>query len=259
LPEISANGYAMREAAVISASKYIKDRDVIIVGQGLPVLAALFAKKSHAKHCVIMHEYGVVDMDPPHAVELAHPLLAETATYLCDMLDALTSLLYRVNCAFLGAAQIDRYGNINTTTIGDYLKPKTRISGSGGANDIGSIAPKFVVVMDKQSASKFPERVDYITTPGFFRGSRSQRKKIGLPGKGPDAVFTDLGVYRFSTRTGEMYLSSLQPGATIEQVRERTGWDIRTAKSVERLKPPSTEELTLLRRIDPRWVYLRGN
>ena len=163
-----------------------------------------------------------------------------------------------MDCANLGAAQIDRYGNVNTTSIGNYFKPRIRISGSGGANDIGSLASKFVIVMDKQNASKFPETVDYNTTPGFLRGAGRERQRIGLPGKGPEAVFTNLGIYRFSGRTGEMYLSSLQPGATIEQVQESTGWKIRTRKSVERLKPPSTQELTLLRGIDPRGVYLRG-
>ncbi len=258
MPEEAGIRATAREAAVITAAKSIRDGDVVIVGQGLPVLAALFAKKSHARGSVIMQEYGVVDADPPYAVELAHPLLAETATYLCDMLDALTSLLYRVDCAMLGAAQIDRYGNVNTTAIGDYFRPKVRISGSGGANDIGSLARRFVVVMDKQNPSKFPERVDYNTTPGFFRGSRSERGRLGLPGKGPEAVFTDLGVYRFSARTGEMYLSSLQPGATIEQVRQQTGWKMKTAEVVGRLSRPSPEEVSLLRQIDPRGVYLRG-
>ncbi len=258
MPEDAGGGFAPREAAVVAASKTIKGGDVLIVGQGLPVLAALFAKKSHAKDCVVMHEYGVVDTDPPYAVELAHPLLAETATYLCDMLDALTTLLYRVDRAILGAAQIDRYGNVNTTAIGDYFDPKVRISGSGGANDIGSIASKFVVIMDKQNPSKFPERVDYNTTPGYFRGSRSERERLGLPGKGPEAVFTDLGVYRFSERTGEMYLSALQPRATIKQVREQTGWPIKTARTVPRLLGPSAEEISLLRQLDPRGVYLRG-
>ncbi len=258
MPENGGSGATAREAAVISAAKSIRDGDVVIVGQGLPVLAALFAKKSHAKGSVIMQEYGVVDTDPPYAVELAHPLLAETAIYLCDMLDALTSLLYRVDCAMLGAAQIDRYGNVNTTAIGDYFNPKIRISGSGGANDIGSLALKSVIILDKQNPSKFPERVDYNTTPGFFRGSRSERERLGLPGRGPEAVFTDLGVYRFSARTGEMYLSSLQPGVTIEQVRRQTGWEMKTAKAVGHLSKPSAEEVSLLRQIDPRGVYLRG-
>ena len=258
MPEDVSNAPTAREAAVIAAAKTIKDGEVVIVGQGLPVLAALFAKKTHAKSSVIMQEYGVVDTNPPYAVELAHPLLAETATYLCDMLEALTSLLFRVDSAMLGAAQIDRYGNVNTTAIGDYFSPTVRISGSGGANDIGSIAPKFVVIMDKQSPSKFPEKVDYDTTPGFFRGSRRERERLGLPGKGPDTVFTDLGVYRFSKRTGEMFLEALQPGATVEEVRRQTGWEMKTASNVEPLSKPSHREILMLRQLDPRGVYLRG-
>jgi glutaconate CoA-transferase, subunit B len=172
------------------------------------------------------------------------------------MMEALTVLLYHVDAGFLGAAQVDRFGNVNTTTIGDYYKPKVRISGSGGANDIGCLAPKFFVIMDKQNASKLPESVDYVTTPGFFRGSRDQRTKLGIPGGGPEVVVTDLGVYRFSRKTGEMYLSALQPGVTVEEVREKTGWKIKTAKKLERLPPPSPEELSLLRSLDPRKVYL---
>lgn len=241
---------------MITASRMIKDGDVNIVGQGLPVLAALFAKKNHAPNCVIMQEYGVVDLDPPYAVELAHPLLAETASYLCDMMEALTTLLYRVDCAFLGAAQIDRYGNVNTTTIGDYFSPEVRISGSGGANDIGSMASKFVVLMDRQSKAKFPETVDYDTTPGYFEGSRRERERLGLPGKGPVAVVTDLGVYGFLPRTGEMYLRALAPGATVEQVMDNTGWRIKTANRVSREDPPTEKEVRLLRSLDPRRVYL---
>ncbi len=257
MPEVSGGGFSSREAAVISAAKFIRDGDVVMVGQGLPVLAALFAKRRHAGKCVIMHEYGVVDMDPPRAVELAHPLLAETATYLCDMLDALTALLYRVDYAFLGAAQVDRYGNVNTTAIGDYFKPKVRISGSGGANDIGCIASKSVIIMDGQDRSKFPEAVDYNTTPGYFKGSREERAKLGLPGGGPEAVVTDLGIYRFTPKTGEMYLSALQPGATVDEAKERTGWKLKTANRVARVAPPTPEETRLLRSLDPRRVYLR--
>jgi len=206
---------------------------------------------------VIMHEYGVVDMNPPRAVELAHPLLAETATYLCDMLDALTSLLHRVDCAFLGAAQVDKFGNVNTTTIGDYFKPKVRISGSGGANDIGSIAQKSVIIMDNQDKSKFPVKVDYNTTPGYLNGSRKERKKLGLPGNGPEAVVTDVGIFRFAPLTGEMYLSALQPGASVEEAMEKTGWKLKVARGVTNLKPPTEEETYLLRSLDPRRVYLR--
>ncbi len=257
MSEGTGHGFSRREAAVIAASRFIKDGDVVLVGQGLPVLAALFAKKHHARDCVIMHEYGVVDLDPPRAVELAHPLLAETATYLCDMVDALTSLLSRADCAFLGAAQVDRYGNINTTTIGDYFRPRVRISGSGGANDIGSLVSKSVIIMDGQDSAKLPEKVDYNTTPGYFWGSRRERDRLGLPGRGPEAMVTDVGVYRFAPRTGEMYLAGLQPGASIEEAREKTGWELRVAKGAARVKPPTPEETRLLRSLDPRRIYIR--
>lgn len=246
-----------REAAIIAASRLIADRDVVFVGQGLPVIAALFAKRDHAPNCVVMHEYGVVDTDPPIAVELAHPLFAEKATYLCDMIDALASLIYHINVAFLGAAQIDRYGNVNTTTVGDYFNPTYRISGSGGANDIGSLAPNLVLVMDNQRASKFPESVDYRTTPGYFGGSRKRRSELNLPGSGPSAVVTDLGVYKFERKTGEMYLESLQPGVTVDEVRENTSWKIKVAKRLGVQPEPKEEEVLRLRELDPRRVYLR--
>lgn len=247
--------FSRREAAVVKAAEFVHDGDSVIVGQGLPVLAALFAKRNHAKSSVIINEYGVVDTDPPIAVELAHPLLAEAALHLCDMVDALGVLMRHIDVAMLGSAQVDRFGNLNTTSVGDYARPKARISGSGGANDIGSLAKKFVVVMDRQTRAKFPETVDYVTTPGFFHGGPKERERHLLPGGGPVAVITDLGVYRFTPR-GEMYLHSLQPGVSIDEVVSNTAWKIRTAGKVRTATPPSAEQLRLLRSLDPRKVYL---
>ncbi|MGI0081053.1 MAG: CoA-transferase subunit beta, partial [Nitrososphaerales archaeon] len=244
--------FTRRDAVIITASRFIKDRDVVFVGQGLPVITSIFAKRNHAKSIVIMNEYGVVDANPSIAVELAHPMFAESATYLCDMVDALACLIYHVDVAFLGAAQIDRYGNVNTTSIGDYLHPKIRISGSGGANDIGSLAPKFVLLMDKQRAPKFTQKVDYVTTPGFFVGSRVKRKRFGLQGSGPEVVITDLGVYRFMKTTGEIYLDALQSGVSIEEAKENTEWKLKTSKRVQVVPPPTREEVDQLRSIDPR-------
>ncbi len=244
-----------REAAVVAASTFIHDGDAVIVGQGLPVLAALFAKHDHAKKSVIINEYGVVDTDPPIAVELAHPLLAETAVHLCDMVDALAVMIRHLDIAMLGAAQIDRFGNINTTSVGDYARPKARISGSGGANDIGSLAKEFVVVMDRQSKAKFPEKVDYVTTPGFFGGGPRAREKQRLPGRGPVAVVTDLGIYRFTPR-GELYLHALQPGVSFAEVKENTSWRIRTSDRLKAAASPKEDQVALLRSLDPRKVYL---
>jgi glutaconate CoA-transferase subunit B len=253
----SSLAYTRREAAIIAASRMIKDGDVVFVGQGLPVIASVFAKHRHANDSVILNEYGVVDTNPPVAVELAHPMLAETAIFLCDMVDALACLIYHVNISLLGAAQIDRYGNVNTTSIGNYFHPKLRISGSGGANDIGSLSPKFILLMDDQKASKFPERVDYVTTPGFFRGSPQERRKNSLSGGGPEAVITDLGIYKFTEKTGEMYLYSLHPGVSLEEVMEKTGWNLRTTKKIGKVQAPIPEEIEILRSLDPRKVYLK--
>ncbi len=244
-----------REAAVVAASSFIHDGDSVIVGQGLPVLASLFAKRDHAEKSVIINEYGVVDTDPPMAVELAHPLLAETAIHLCDMVDALGVMIRKLDIAMLGAAQIDRFGNINTTSVGDYANPKARISGSGGANDIGSLVKEFVVVMDRQSVAKFPERVDYMTTPGFFLGGPKGRARHSLPGRGPVAVVTDLGIYRFDSR-GELYLHALQPGVSVDEVRKNTSWRIKLGSPLKTAPPPSEKQVSLLRSLDPRKVYL---
>ena len=253
----SSNDYTRREATIIAASRLVGDGDAVFVGQGLPVIVALYAKRHHAPNCVIMHEYGVVDTDPPVAVELAHPLFAEKATYLCDMIDALACLLHHVDIALLGAAQIDRYANVNTTTIGNYFSPKVRISGSGGANDIGSIAPRVALVMDRQSSDKFPTRVDYLTTPGNFYGSKKTRRDLSLPGGGVDAVVTDVGIYKASRTTGELVLDSLHSGVSFGEAREKTGWKLKTARKVSLIPAPSKEEVELLRSLDPRLVYLR--
>ncbi len=250
--------FTRREAAVISAARTIADGEAVFIGQGLPVIAALFAKRTHAKNSVIMHEYGVVDTDPPFALELAHPIFADNALYLSDMIDALGCLVLESDVAILGTAQIDRYGNMNTTSIGNYLSPKLRISGSGGANDIGSLASKLVVIMDNQQANKFVERVDYVTTPGFFRGGMKTREKLFLLGSGPSIVVTDLGVYRFSRATGEMYLEALQHGVTLEEVRRNTGWKINVARPLRTCERPTEDEVRLLRALDPQKVYLRA-
>ncbi len=249
--------YTKREATIIAASKYIGNGNIVFVGQGLPVITSLFAKRTHAKDSVIMHEYGVVDTNPPIAVELAHPLLAETAMYLCDMVDALACLIYNIDIALLGAAQVDRFGNVNTTTIGDYFHPRVRISGSGGANDIGSLAPRFLLIMDSQNASKMPRNVDYNTTPGFFSGSRATRRQLGLVGGGPLGLVTDLGIYKFSRGTGEMYLEAVHTGISVEQVRANVDWKIRVSRELKVIPAPTEEELNLLRSLDPRKVYLR--
>lgn len=246
-----------RDCAIVQASRFVRDHDVVFVGQGLPVIAAILAKKTHAKKSVIMNEYGVVDSSPSTAVELAHPLFAESATFLCDMVDALGCLIYHIDIALMGAAQIDMFGNVNTTSIGNYRHPKLRISGSGGANDIGSLAPKFVLIMDQQNAAKFPKKVDYVTTPGFLSGKKRERENFGLSGGGPVAVVTDIGVYRFSRETGEMRLDALFEGISKEEARSKTGWNLKISGHLRVIPRPSVGEVNRLHSLDPRKVYVR--
>jgi len=160
-----------------------------------------------------------------------------------------------IDVGFLGGAQIDKFGNINSTVIGEYGRPKVRLPGSGGACDIASLAERTIVITPHQKR-RFPEKVDFITSPGFL-GGKQQRKDLGLPGQGPEAVITDLGVLEFD-EIGEMFLASLHPGMSIDAVKERTGWDIKISSELKTTAPPTEEELRVLRELDPDGIYLGG-
>jgi glutaconate CoA-transferase subunit B len=149
-----------------------------------------------------------------------------------------------IDVGYLGGAQVDRFGNINTTVIGDYHHPKVRLPGSGGACEIGVLAKRFVIVMQHKLRA-FPERVDFVTTPGYLRGGR-ERERLGIAG-GPEMVVTDLGILRFDADTREMILVAVHPGITLEQVRENTGWPLKAAERLETTPLPSEEELRIIR------------
>jgi glutaconate CoA-transferase subunit B len=158
--------------------------------------------------------------------------------------------------ALLSAASVDRYGNINTTCIGDYTRPKVRFGGSGGACDFGCLASKLVVILE-HDRRRFPEKVDFVTTPGYLEG-HGDRVKAGLrPQTGPYAVVTTLGLFHFDD-TGEMFLRAYHPAASVEQVKSSVQWDLKIAEDVRPMKPPTEEELTVLRRLDPDKMYLES-
>lgn len=240
---------------IIAAARRISKGNEVFVGMGLPIIVAMYAQKSHAPHSVLLNEYGIVDPMMHKAIEVADPAFGERSVQLCGMTDALGWLLRRADIAVLGAAQVDRYGNSNSTVIGDYRKPNVRIAGSGGANDIASLARSFVIIMDKQRPEKMPERVDYLTSPGFLDGPQA-REHYGLPGGGPEAVYTDKAVYKFHPVTKELFVQSLHPGITLADVREDTGWKISAAPKLLRTPLPTPGELRLLRSLDPNHVYL---
>ena len=246
---------------IISAARQIRDHEAVYVGLGLPMVAALLAKYTHAPHCTIVIENGIIRTAP-------FPLPASTDTVGSQTFaDNLGGLFY-VNClgqagfidlGFLGAGQIDRYGNINDTVIGDYHNPIYRFQGGGGANDVISFCKRTVVVI-RQSRRRFPEKVDFITCPGYLDGKPGSREAAGLPpGTGPAAVITNLGCYEFEN--GEIVLKSIHTGCgiTLERIKEETGWDLNIAACLNDTEPPTAEELRILHEIvDPERIWSGG-
>jgi glutaconate CoA-transferase subunit B len=160
-----------------------------------------------------------------------------------------------VDVGYIGGAQIDKFGNLNTTVIGDYRNPKVRLPGSGGANDIGSLAKRTIIMM-KQDRLKFVQKLDYVTTPGYIDGPGG-RERAGLPRGGPACVISDMGVYRFDPQTKEMFLESYHPGLAVEETRKNTSWDLAVSPHVRVTKPPTKRELQVLRtKCDPEGIFL---
>lgn len=253
--------FTAADQMVVSAARQVIDNDSIYVGVGLPMLAALLAKYSHAPRATIVIENGIVRATPYVLPAATDTLGTQT------MADQLTSLFY-INClgqsgfmtmGFMGAGQIDRYGNVNDTVIGDYYKPVHRWPGSGGANDVMSFCKRTVVIL-RQSKRRFPERVDFVTCPGYFDGTPGRRQKEGLPpGTGPVAVVTDLAVFGFEN--GEMVLRSYHgaSGVTLEQVKGAVGWDLKVSPDVKVTDPPTEAELRTLREtVDPQRIWVGG-
>jgi len=241
--------YTATEQMVVSASRQITDGDIVYVGVGLPMQAALLARRMHAPHCTIIIENGIVRSD-------AFPMPAGTDTLGSQSFSEQLSGLFHVMClgqaghirtGFLGAGQIDRFGNANDTCVGDYLHPVHRWPGSGGGNDIMSFCGRTVVVLE-QTKRRFLERVDFNTCPGYFDGKPNRREEAGLrPNTGPRAVITDLAEYVFVDR--EMTLKSVHTGVgvTLEKVKAEISWDIKVSPELTDTEPPGEEELRVLR------------
>jgi glutaconate CoA-transferase subunit B len=204
----------------------------------------------------MIYESGVIGAQPARLpLSIGDPTLVSGALSVCSMYDIFAFYLQRgfISVGFMGGAQIDRFGNVNSTVIGDYRKPKVRLPGSGGAMEIAAWADRWFIITPHQKR-RFPEKVDFCTSAGFL-GGRSQRTKSGVRGAGPQAVVTDLGILE-PDETGELVLTQLHPGATAEQAQQNTGWALRTAPELKNTDPPTTEELALLRDLDPQRIYL---
>lgn len=258
MPEKRAEKFKLSELMVVAAAREIRDGEIVIVGTGLPILAAALAQKTHAPNSTMAMEHGAFDFKFTRAPRsIVDPNLTLGAAMVGDMLDMLGSLVQggHADVGFLGAAQIDKYGNINTTVIGDYSKPKVRLPGSGGANDIASLAKRIIIIM-RPGKEKFVEKVDYITSPGYLDGPGA-RERAGLRGGGPAAVITTMGVFRFDKKTKEMYIDTYHPGATIEQIKENTSFDLKVSPEVRETETPTPEQIKILRELDPEGLFLK--
>jgi glutaconate CoA-transferase subunit B len=249
--------YTSSELMTVHAARLLHDGDVVFVGVGLPNLACNLAHRTHAPNLRMIYEAGVIGARPTRLpLSIGDPTLVSGALSVCSMYDIFTLYLQRgnVDVGFLGGAQIDRFGNINATVIGDYEHPKTRLPGSGGSMEIAAWANRCYVITPHQKR-RFPAKVDFTTSAGFL-GGRAQRTASGVRGGGPQAVVTDLGILE-PDENGELTLTAIHPGVEVEQVRANTGWELKVAHNLRNTDPVLDEELRILREdLDPGKIYL---
>jgi glutaconate CoA-transferase, subunit B len=254
--------FSKSEMMIVAAARALAGQRVCFVGVGLPNIAVNLAQRTVAPDLELVYEAGVFGARPARLpLSIGDPTIVTGATAATSMFELFAFYLQGglIDVGFLGAAQIDRFGNINTTVIGDYAHPTTRLPGSGGACEIAINARQVFVIM-RQSARSFVETIDFRTSPGNLGGAEQSeriRREQGWLGRGPSVVVTDLGIYHFDD-TGEMRLDSLHPGATVDQVRETIGWDVKISADLAATSPPTSEELRLIREeLDPGGAYTR--
>ncbi|MDL2289136.1 CoA-transferase subunit beta [Clostridia bacterium OttesenSCG-928-F22] len=252
--------YTNKEMQIVAISRQIKDGQNVVVGTGLPLGGAALAKKTVAPTAVLIVETGIVGADPGEAPtsvgDLRVTMGASVGWEQYRYFGLQTNSIYKnnIDLAFIGGAQIDPYGNVNSTSIGDYHRPKTRFSGSGGANGIASFLN--TIIMMRHQKRRFVEQVDYLTSPGWIDGPDGREKMGLMSDRGPQAVITDLGIMKFDDKTKRMYLSEYFPGVTVEQILENTGFEMDVSRAVE-AKPPEESVLKILREVvDPARMFI---
>ena len=255
--------YTSRELMVVCASRQIRDGEHVFVGMRLPLIAFALAKQTHAPNCIGLFESGIIrDVPAPEllytmgdAPNIAGSLWTTSTLNVMGLLAA-----GEVHLGFIGGAEVDRYGNLNTSLIGDWKHPSVRLPGSGGAADIASFSLRLAIIM-QHDPHRLRERVDYVTSPGYGypdeEGSAgiSWRKRVGLPRGGPSALITTLGLFTFDPETGDAMLQSYHSGTTVEEIQKQTGWQLRLAPDCQETPPPSEHELKMIRQYDPRGVW----
>jgi glutaconate CoA-transferase, subunit B len=248
------------EIMTVAAARRLPDGAVCFVGIGLPSTAANLARLTHAPDAVLIYESGPVGAKPDVLpLSIGDGELAETADTVIPTPEIFRYWLQggRIDVGFLGTAQIDRFANLNTTVIGPYGKPKVRLPGAGGAPEIASNAREVLIVV-KQSARAFVPKLDFVTSAGFLGGG-DERERLGLPGRGPSAVITDLCILEPDPVTKELTVVSLHPGVTREQASAATGWPLRFAATVAETPAPTAVELETLRALQRRTDLAHGS
>lgn len=253
--------YSSSELMIINAARLLRDGDVVFVGVGQPNLACNLAKRTHAPDLVMIYEAGVIGAEPARLpLSIGDPTLVSGALSVVSMYDIFTLYLQRgnVDVGFLGGAQIDRFANINATIVGkDYSHPKVRLPGSGGSQEIAAWANR-CYIMTPHQVRRFPEKVDYLTSAGYLDGRKS-RDDLGLRGKGPVAVVTDIGILEPDS-SGELVLTALHPEKTSQDAIDNTGWPLKVSGNLRETEKLKENELRILREeLDPTGIYTKAN
>lgn len=259
MSDIAVPGYSKSEIMIAASARRLAGVKNCFVGVGLPNIVCNLAQRTVSPELQLVYESGVFGARPERLpLSIGDPSLATGATAITSMFELFAYYLQAglIDVAFLGGAQIDRFGNLNTTVIGSYDKPKVRLPGSGGACEIAIHARQILVIM-RQAQRSFVDKLHFRTSPGHS-GDPAHDAARGWWGSGPTSVVTDLGTYSFDEATGEMTLMTMHPGVTLEGVKENMGWDPRVTPDLGVTEPPSDEELRLIRQeLDPGGVYTK--
>ena len=256
---MTAQDFSADEMMTVAAARLIDNGTVCFVGIGLPSAAANLARASHAPDAVLIYESGTIGAKPDVLpLSIGDNELAETADFVVSTAEVFRYWLQggRIGVGFLGAAQLDRFGNINTTVIGDYERPKVRLPGAGGAPEIAALAGEVFVIM-RQSVRGFVERVEFVTSAGHLSGG-DWRERAGLPGRGPTRVITDLGILEPDPESRELTLACVHPGVAVDDARAATGWPLAIADGLAVTPAPTEGELAALRGLHARTAAARA-
>jgi len=244
--------YTSTELLACAAARLLEDKRSVLVGTGLPMIAALLAQRMHAPNLLIIFEAGGIGPQVPVLpISVGDCRTFHRAVAASSMHDVMSACQAGyVDYGFLGAAMLDARGNINTTVIGDWGRPTTRLPGSGGANDLGSLCHRTIIIV-RQDKRRFVDKVDFVTTPGYLDGPGA-RERVGLPERtGPYRVISQLGIYGFDQATKRLQLLALHPGVTVEDIQANSSFEILIPDEIQTTQPPTEEERRLLHKIDP--------